>query len=158
LKQRGDYATFKFQPLPRRHQSKRPRPVFFIYPAGTEPEDSFFWDFKDGRAALDPTQWIENSIYVAESFKITKSAFQERDRRPDQARIEAARTEWRMTPKGKGNDAFVEFAKKLKKAGMSDWEIEATLSDEARYAHSRSDRQRQIPSIVKSLGKLARAS
>lgn len=133
---------------------KPPTSLFYLPRQAKNPEDSFFWDFKDGRTALDPTQWIENSLFVAESFKITKTAFQEKDREPDQALIEAARTEWRnATPKGKGNDAFFEFAGKLRKAGMSDWEIEATLLDEAQYAHSPSDRRWQIPSIMKSLGK-----
>jgi hypothetical protein len=133
---------------------KPPTSLFYLPRQAKNPKDSFFWDFKDGRAPLDPIQWIENSLFVVD-FKITKSAFQEKDRGPDQALIEAAVAEWRMTPKGEGNDAFFEFARKLKKAGMSDWEIEATLADEARYAHSPSDRRRQIPSIMKSLGKLA---
>jgi hypothetical protein len=132
---------------------KPPTSLFYLPSQAKNPKDSFFWDFKDGRAALDPTQWIENSIYGAESFKITKSAFEEKVREPDQALIEAAKAEWRVTPKGKGDDAFFEFAKKLKKAGMSDWEIEATLSDEAQHAHSPSERRRQIPSIMHSLRK-----
>jgi hypothetical protein len=132
---------------------KSPTSLFYLPRQAKNPEDSFFWDFKDGRAALDPTQWIENSIYVAESFEITSSAFQEKDRELDQARIEAAVAEWRMTPKGEGNSAFYRLAVQLKKAGMRDWEIEAMLADEARYAHSPSDRQRQIPSVMHSLSK-----
>jgi hypothetical protein len=54
--------------------------LFYLPSQATNPKDSFFWDFKDGRAALDPTQWIEHQIFVAESFKIIKSAFQEKDR------------------------------------------------------------------------------
>jgi len=132
---------------------KPPTSLFYLPSQATNPKDSFFWDLKDGRAALDPTQWIEHQIFVAESFKIIKSAFQEKDREPDQALIEAAVAEWRMTPKGEGNSAFYRLAVQLKKAGMRDWEIEATLADEARYAHSPSDRQRQIPSIMHSLSK-----
>jgi hypothetical protein len=58
-----------------------------------------------------------------------------------------------MTPKSEGNDTFYKLAVQLKKAGMRDRGIEATLSDEARYAHSPSDRRRQIPSIMHSLRK-----
>jgi hypothetical protein len=34
-----------------------------------------------------------------------------------------------MTSKGEGNTAFFEFARKLKKVGMGDRKIEATLSE-----------------------------
>ena len=72
---------------------------------------------------------------------------------PDESRncvslIDATRTKWRMTPKHEGNTAFFEFARKLKKAGISDVEIEATLTGEAQHAHSPGERQRQIPSIM----------
>jgi hypothetical protein len=60
-----------------------------------DPTDSFFWDFEDDRAALDPIQWIENSILVPESFEIKSSVFQDQDRPPDQPRIDAAITKWR---------------------------------------------------------------
>src|SRR3984893_7726530 len=42
---------------------KPPTSLFYLPRQAKNPEDSFFWDFKDGRAALDPTQWIEN-IYM----------------------------------------------------------------------------------------------
>jgi hypothetical protein len=51
--------------------------------------------------------------------------FQEQDR-------DAATTQWRITPKGEGNDAFYRLPVQLKKAGMGDWEIEATVDSGAR--------------------------
>jgi hypothetical protein len=58
-----------------------------------------------------------------------------------------------MTPKGEGDFAYFEFVIELKKTGMSDRDIEATLLDEAQYAHSPSERRRQIPSVMHSLRK-----
>ena len=125
--------------------------LFFLPCQAKNPRDSFFWDFKDDRATLNPIQWIENSILVPESFEIKSSVFQQQDRPPDQRRIDAAIAKWRTTPQGEGNFAFYRLAVQLKKAGMGDWEIEATLTEEEQYANSPSERRRQIPSIMKNL-------
>jgi len=93
----------------------------------------------------------DDSIYVPGSFETTSPAPRGQGRGPDQARVEAAIAEWRTTPKGEGDSAFFKLAVELKKAGMGDGEIEATLSDEARHARSPGERQRQIPSIMRSL-------
>ncbi len=133
-------------------KSKKPPTSLFYLPCqARNPGESFFWDFKDGRAALDPTLWIENGIYVPGSLETKSSVSQRQDREPDQARVEAAVAKWRTTPKGEGDSAFFRLAVELKKAGMGDGEIEATLSDEARHAHSPGDRRRQIPGIMRSL-------
>jgi len=87
---------------------KPPTSLFYLPRQAKNPKDSFFWDFKDGRAAPDPTQWIENSLFVAESFKIKSSAFQEKDREPYQPLIEAAVAEWRMTPKVRETPPFID--------------------------------------------------
>jgi hypothetical protein len=44
------------------------------------------------------------SAVAIEASEFRSFDFQQEDREPDQARIEAARTEWRATPRGKGND------------------------------------------------------
>jgi hypothetical protein len=135
-------------------RSKRsPTSLFYLPCQAQNREESFFKEYKVERTALDPADWIENSAFDFEVSDFRSFDFQQEDREPDQARIEAARTEWRATPKGEGDFACFKFAIELEKAGMSDWEIEATLSEEARYAHSPSDRQRQIPSIMHSLRK-----
>ena len=105
------------------------------------------------RTALDPADWIENSIFDFEASEFRCFDFQREDREPDQARIEAVIAEWRMTPTGEGNSAFFKLAIELKKAGKRDFEIETTLADQAQCANSPNDRLRQIPSIMKSLGK-----
>lgn len=80
----------------------------------------------------------------------------------EQARVAAqmaARTaaiaQWRSTPRGQGNDAFFDLGKRLVATGMHDFEVRATLAQEAVYAGagSEADRKAQIPSIMNSLRK-----
>lgn len=66
--------------------------------------------------------------------------------------LNAAKAEWRNTPEG--NSAFYTLALELRKSGMSEWEIQATLQEEAQqHARSPTDRLRQIGSIMNSLRK-----
>jgi hypothetical protein len=132
---------------------RTPTSLFYLPCQAQNAGESFFKDFNGERAALDPADWIENSAFDFEAADIRSYEPQQEDREPDQARIEAAMAEWRMTSKGEGNSAFFKLAVELKKAGMGDGEIEATLSGEAQYAHSPCKRQRQIPSIMGSLRK-----
>ena len=39
---------------------KTPTSLYFLPCQAKNPRDSFFWDFKDDRAELDPIQWIKN--------------------------------------------------------------------------------------------------
>jgi hypothetical protein len=135
-------------------RSKRsPTSLFYLPCQAQNREESFFKEYNVERTALDPADWIENSIPDFEASDFRSFDFQHEDLEPDQARIEAAKAEWRLTPKGEGDCAYFKFAIELKKAGMRDRDIEATLSDAAQYANSPSDRRRQIPSIMHSLRK-----
>jgi hypothetical protein len=79
-------------------------------------------------------------------LEIKSSVIQVHDR-------DAATTQWRKALKGEVNDASDDLAVQLKKAGMGDWEVESTLTEEAQYANSPNNRRRQIPSIMKGLRK-----
>lgn len=77
-----------------------------------------------------------------------------RKQRRKDAAIAKALEAWRKIPAGGGNVGFLKFAASLRRAGCDDGEIRALLL--GHYAESGSkarDRLKQIPSILKSLGR-----
>jgi hypothetical protein len=135
-------------------RSKRPPTSLFYLPCQAQNAgESFFKDFKVERTALDPADWIENSAFDFETSEFRSFDMHQENRERDQARIEAAIAKWRTTPQGEGNFAFYRLAVQLKKAGMSEWEIESALTEEAQHANTPINRRRQIPSIMKNLQK-----
>jgi hypothetical protein len=135
-------------------KSKRaPCSLFYLPCQAKDPEESFFKDYKEGRMTLDPYDWIEHSVFDFDDTESYRSEFQREDREPDQAAVESAKAEWWYTPKGMGNDAFFTLAVRLRQAGMSEFEIEASAYGGSEPCQYPADRERQIPSIMKSLRK-----
>ena len=64
---------------------------------------------------------------------------------------DAAIAQWRSAPPGTGNAAFYRLAFRLKSASMNDYEVRATLEQEAAFGQSPAERRAQIPSILASL-------
>ncbi|MPR12948.1 hypothetical protein [Microvirga tunisiensis] len=67
------------------------------------------------------------------------------------AMIEKAIDEWRTAPRGDGNNAFFRLGAALQRAGLDEIEIRERLREEVAYAHSKSERRKEIPGIIKSL-------
>jgi hypothetical protein len=133
-------------------KSKRaPCSLFYLPCQAKDPQESFFKDCKDGRMTLNPFDWVEHSAFDFDDTEFYSSEFQRKAREPDQIRIEAAKEEWRSTPEGMGNDAFFSFALELRKAGMSELDIEDTLIEEANCANSPGERRNQIPKHYEKL-------
>ena len=63
----------------------------------------------------------------------TYSDFADDDREIDQARVQAAITNWRKVSQGSGNDNFFKFALELRRAGMNKGQIETMLRSEAAF-------------------------
>jgi hypothetical protein len=140
--------------------SKRlPTSLFYLPSQAADPSQSFFCDYSDAsRVPLDPIPWISNGPMPLQPELDTYSQFGDDDREIDQARVQAAITNWRSSPRGHGNDNFFQFALELRKAGMNKTQIEKMLQSEAAFAHSPNERKAQIPSIIKSLQESSRAS
>jgi hypothetical protein len=65
--------------------------------------------------------------------------------------VEEAVQEWRMASRGDGHAAFFRLGAALHRAGLSEYDIEQKLRDEAIYARSKRERQAEIKGILKSL-------
>jgi hypothetical protein len=71
----------------------------------------------------------------------------------DQAKIDATIRQWREvgSPPTNGNNGFFRLGRGLLNAGLSDYEIERILKEEARLANTPKDRRRSIPQVMRSL-------
>jgi hypothetical protein len=138
--------------------SKRnPTSLFYLPCLAKDQAASFFTYYDDaGRKALDPVIWITNT--TPEPAEPEPVWDENEHRAVNYAIVDAARCEWRATPKGQGNDAFFRFALKLRKAGLSPVEIEAILTEETGHAHSPKDRLAQIKGIMDTLFKKRRCA
>ena len=66
-------------------------------------------------------------------------------------RQSAAIDRWRCALPGDGNGAFFQLGRDLERSGLSFAEIDATLSQEAGYGRSPTERRAQIKYIMRSL-------
>ena len=115
---------------------------------------SFFRDCNDAsRVPLDPIPWISNGPMPLQPELDAGPDLNDNENQIDEARLQAAITSWRRSPKGSGNDDFFQFALELRKAGMNKAQIENMLQSEAAFGHSPNERKAQISSIINSLGK-----
>ena len=135
--------------------SKRlPSSLLYLPSQAEDPSQSFFRDYNDAsRVPLDPVPWISNGPMPLQPELDTCSDLNDDGREIDQARVQAAITNWRNSPKGSGNDNFFKFALDLRRAGMNKGQIETVLRSEAALARTPNERTAQIPSIIKSLRK-----
>ncbi|MBM6584416.1 hypothetical protein ILT44_29925 [Microvirga sp. BT689] len=133
------------------------------------------------RGPLDLHQWIENCILdlrpdpepepristetvdapVISSAKVSSSLQAVREKLlaekaqshagRQQAAIDKATDEWRSAPPGDGHNAFFRLGAALQRAGLDESEIREKLREEVGHAHSKSERRKEIPGILKSL-------
>jgi hypothetical protein len=79
---------------------------------------------------------------------------QSRQMASNQTRVESAIERWRQHVQGTGNEEFFRLAVSLAAARMTLSDIDATLRDEAAFAHglkSQRDRRNSIRGIVRKL-------
>jgi hypothetical protein len=88
--------------------SKRlPTSLFYLPSQAADPSQSFFRDYNDAsRLPLDPIPWISNGPMPLQPELSACPDLDDDGREIDQARVEAAITNWRSSPKGSGNDNF----------------------------------------------------
>jgi hypothetical protein len=152
--------------------------------AAAGPNASFFHTFDAAkRQPINPYHWIDRSIIdkrpapepeiippaansnVPASLerkdpKLTRMLValaaeeQSRQTASNRARVESAIERWRQHVQGTGNEAFFRLAASLAAAGMTFSDVDATLRDEAMFAHgtkSQRDRRNSIHGIVRKL-------
>jgi hypothetical protein len=133
--------------------SKRlPTSLFYLPCQAENSPDSFFIDYDEpGRIPLDPLPWIQNA-HIPLQPELSGHASSSADRtKIDVLRVGKAKAQWRMAPKGTGNDAFFHLGLECKLARMNRDQIASILKEEVRFARSPQDRQMQIPGILISL-------
>jgi hypothetical protein len=129
-----------------------PTSLFWLPSQAGQSQDSFFDEYLEGRHALSPSIWIENSVIPLQPiFDIVETDTQRRD--VNRELVQSAIQTWRTSRshKGLGNAMFFDLAVSLKCAGMAFLEIESTLRSEVRHAETQNERLAQIPSIMASL-------
>jgi hypothetical protein len=129
-----------------------PTSLFYFPSQAQRPDDSFFIECMEGRYALNPSTWIENTtVPLQPTFESFEPDIQVS--RVDEKIVQSAISTWRTSPSypGRGNVMFFDLAFSLKRAGMAFPEIESTLRSEAQYARTPNERLAQIPSIMASL-------
>jgi hypothetical protein len=157
-----------------------PTSLFYLpAQAGAGAEASFFTDHADGRAPLNPYHCVDSTIVhqvpemapPIDAPEVVEGALDgDTERTPMRALAAQVRAtmrpkrdhaaeaidRWRqMAPqKGVGNHEFFVLACGLVKAGLSDNEVKMTMTAEAQYSHSRSERLREIKNAVRSARKL----
>jgi hypothetical protein len=137
-------------------RSKRSAASLFYLPYQAECAEQSFFEVYDGteRRPLDPKTWILNVSLATRLHDEKQIAEQgEVDIDIDQTRSDTAISRWRGASPGQGNREFYLFALELKKMGVPNFEIQATLAREAQFARSPKERNDQIPSIMESLAK-----
>lgn len=153
-------------------QSKRTASSMFYLPCQAKDGKRSFWIDNPG-TYIDPIDLIERyalpdeAEYIAKeghqnpqssSYKAMKVKLMEQMNKTDEEEQDRKRQkaidEWRSTPIGEGDKAFFRLAVKLKKLGLSDFDIRNTLNTEALYGKSPRERKAQVPHIMKSIRKV----
>lgn len=133
-----------------------PHSLFYLPSQGEKPADRFFFDYAgSSRSPIVPSTWLQN-IQVPLQPEIERvPAFEQGRTQVNAALVEAAIRTWRSSTAnpGQGNQMFFDLALALRRAGMNLHQIEATLHHEAQYGRTPTERQAQIPSIIKTLRK-----
>jgi hypothetical protein len=152
--------------------------LFYLPAQAAHPKGSFFRDFAgQDRDPLEPANFIkwavrhgigetkqrpvpvpsqavlETCVGGSEKLRAIRAAIANTGL--NQTRRDAAINGWRSVGQGSGesNRAFYRLAVGLKRAGLNDADLRATLHDEAIYARYPADRRRDIPRIVRGLRK-----
>jgi hypothetical protein len=142
--------------------SKRtPASLFYLPCQAADPRDSLFIDFAGPeREILNPLPWIENSVVpVVPVFDLPEHPKND-GTKVDEALLQQARDEWRQSLQfpQEGNDRFFDFARALRRAGLSPHQIQSVLQTEAAFGRSPKERRGQVKSIMSSLARRRRRS
>jgi hypothetical protein len=140
--------------------SKRtPASLFYLPCQAAESPKSFYIDF-DGpeREILNPLPWIENSVVPVVSVFDLPEHPKNDGTKVDEALLQQARDEWRQSHQfpQEGNDRFFDFARALRRAGLSPHQIQSVLQTEAAFGRSPKERRAQVKSIMSSLARRRR--
>jgi hypothetical protein len=126
--------------------------LFYLPAQAANPDGTFFHDYQsEQRQPLNPQQWIDYAaVHVMPGTPLAIAD----SKVLDQASVEAAVEQWRSArlQPGTGNDAFFAFAVALRSAGLAHRDIKSVLQAESAHGRSPSERRKQIPSILQSLG------
>jgi hypothetical protein len=138
-----------------------PESLFYLPCQAQDPSQSFFIDYNEPpREILDAELWISNSFIPYQPPCEQTPLPENENRLVDNDIVSTATAEWRDSKKhpGEGNTRFFRYALELRRAGLSLTEIQAKLNEEVRHGRSPNDRQRQIRSIMETLGKPPRST
>lgn len=154
--------------------------LFYLPSQALHPKGSFFIDHCGGiRRPIEPYDWIKRSVKhdnpvpapviskpIQPPLPVSPSGGSKalqaiREKLAASTTLsgkERAIQQWRDVAgqKGQGRKAFWVLANSLRRAGLDDWEISQTLSEEAIYAHNPPERRAEIAGNVKASRKAVR--
>jgi len=141
--------------------SKRTAASLFHLPSqAADPSQSFFLDYNGaGREVLNPFHWIENTVVPLVPLIAEPPTLPERGPAGiNKALMQAATDEWHGSSAnpGEGNARFFKFALALRRARLTDHEIQSRLLTEAALGRTPEERRAQVKSIMASLRKPSR--
>jgi len=136
----------------------QPQSLFYLPSQAADPTNSFFYDLKTDRTVLDVEEWIYGDSRLIEleqdpadaiTVKIIVPSTITNTTNPKHPQIDQAIKDWRNTGVGDGFNAFAKLFGKLKRLGMSKYELEQILIQESQYGHSPKDRREEVKSLMK---------
>lgn len=158
--------------------------LFYLPSQAREPEHSFFRDYAEiPRGALDVREWLKNSIIdlggaddgvvdaaepprpasavsstASDALRALRNALHKDDEASEYRvrAVERAINKWRETPPGEGHTGFFRLAASLKRVGLDDADLIATLKQEAAFAAHPAERRKEIQSLVRSVRRFGR--
>ncbi|PPQ35825.1 hypothetical protein [Rhodoblastus acidophilus] len=89
-------------------------------------------------------------VVCAQLIAVQQKLLAERTANPARI-IDAAVAEWRQTSRGHGHEGFFRLARTLHWAGITGFDLQQKLREEAAYAYSPNDRRAEINGIVRKL-------
>jgi hypothetical protein len=112
--------------------------------------DSFFWNLKEGREALDAVQWIENDHYIPDAPRIASEPQGEASNQsPDRIGAEKDIDAYLSLPRGEQNPGLWTLLNQLKRHHLPSDEIIQRLTYAANRSHNSKDRLRQVQQFIK---------
>jgi hypothetical protein len=131
---------------------RTPTSLFYLPCQAADPRDSFFIDYNEpGREVLNPIPWIENSVVPIVPADEPPPWPDTPRTKINESLVQRATSEWRAAMPEEGNREFFRFALRLRRAGLSDYEVERSLNAESAFGRNPKERQAQMKSIMTSL-------
>ena len=131
---------------------RTPTSLFYLPSQAADPGHSFFIDYNEpGREVLNPIPWIENSVVPIVPSDEPPPWPETPRTKINEGLVQRATGEWRAAAPQQGNREFFRFGLRLRRAGLSHYEVETTLNAEAGFGRSPNERIAQVKSIMTSL-------